>query len=294
MPDHPPSPVLKRAQAGIEADRAKAPSLTIPYLKVGTSLSGIFAAGCMEVFAASTAMHAQWPATSGGADLGTEMGPMAFALGFYLLLGHVLLRQACEQFGSRINRTVDAMALAPLMVLVSALALFMYSSVAQTTGSDNDGALATIAGPAFGIVCASLASVSFLSAHALAGKLMEGLTALVEGRRYRAKLADAERELKKADDSWIKMKPLRRDIETKEQPGYLEKKAASEAAGIVGSVAARAHELHTSIELRGGVEPRDIDVTPFPDVPLPVIERLRDDLKKYDTAYFLNILKSEA
>lgn len=286
--------ILKRTQAGLEAQRAELQPLTLLYLQVGFIFLLIVTACFAETFSMRTALRAQFPELSDGTNLAATMMSMGYVIGIYLLLGHFVLRQACEKFGRWFNRAIDALGLIPILLMMAAMMVFSFSSIGQTTGGDTDGKLAAIAGPALGLICGSLAAVSFIAAHVLVGKFMEGATALVAGRRQRAKVDDAASELNAADAYRAQMLTYRRDIAIKERPGYLQMKAATEAAGIVGRFAAEAHELHASIEARGDVALRPGDVSDVPDIPLPVLTRLRDALAQYTIPHFLNVLKTEA
>lgn len=296
MPNQPENDdILKRAQVGREALAATVEPMFMLYLAVTLCLSGLIAACFCELFSMTVAIDAQFPPTSDGSSLADTVMPMRYYIPVYLLLGHVLVRAFCDRLGRRINGLVDMFGILPIILMMGAMMVFMFSSTAQTTGGDEQGTLAAMAGPALGAICASLAAVSFLAAHALAGKLLEALKGLIAGRKLRSQITDIDRELEAEQVLRTRMAVCQRNIDLKQQPDVLKRKAAVEAAAIVAPFAAEAHELHASREMRGPAELRDIDIADVPDsVSLEVLDRLRTALAGYTTTHFFNILKSEA
>ena len=292
--------ILRRAHAVAEAARAKKLALFMSYLIAVACGLGIVAAGCMEVFSALTGFKAAFPTLSDGTSLADSIQPMAYAIGFYMLLGSVLLHGIMVRVGSGIAWVLDGLGLIALLAMLLAAGLFMFSATFQTVG-DGDGqgvfgALAGFSGPALGIMCASLFTVSFLSAHKLAGMLLKRLDVIAVERAERAKLVDRDKAIITVVDDKRRVETSRHGVAELAKPDALRWKAASEAGRITGLVTAQAHELWASHKMMGGIELGPDDVSDIPELPpagLAQLEQLLADLKQYTTQHFFNLLKKD-
>lgn len=282
--------ILARAEAGREAEWGKTQPLAFPYFRASASLLGIAVACATEFVSISIALHAQFPALSSGEDLGQAIMPLRYAMAVALPLGHIVLRSATERLGRPVERVINGIGLVPVLAILGGMAAFMFSATAQTTGGDDQELLAGLAGPALGIVCGALFSISFLASHVLSGKFLDALGTIMGGRAQRAKVLDIEREIRAADDYRTRLDAGREEVASKSDPDVLRRKAAMEAAGIVGRVAAEAHDLHISREIRGDVELGPDDTTEVPDMSSKVFDQRQRELKQYTTKFFLDQL----
>ncbi len=292
--------ILRRGHAAAEDTRAKLASMTMSYLiAVGCGL-GILIAACMEVFSATVGFRAAFPTLSDGTSLADAIMPMAYAIGFYMLLGSVLLSGIIARFGRGIGWLLDGLGLIAIVVMLLAIGLFMFSATFQTVG-DGDGQdvftmLAGFSGPALGLMCASLFTVSFLAAHKLAALLLKRLEVITGGRAERAKLAALDKAIATVGDDQRRVESGRHSVAELAKPDALRWKAASEAGRIVGPVIAQAHELCASRNMMGDTELGPDDVSDIPELSpaaLIQLEKLLADLKQYTTQHFFNLLKKE-
>ena len=292
--------IRRRGSAAAEEFRAKLASMTMSYLIAVGCVIGILAAACMEVFSATVGFRAAFPTLSNGTSLADAIMPIAYAIGFYMLLGSVLLSGIIARFGTGIAWLLDGLGLIAIVVMLLAVGLFMFSATFQTVG-DGDGQgvfgmLAGFSGPALGIMCASLFTVSFLAAHKLAAMLLKRLEVIAAGRAERATLADLDKAIAAVGDDKRRVETARHGVGELVKPDTLRWKAASEAGRIVGLVAAQAHALWGSQKMMVGVELGPDEVSDIPELPpagLAQLEQLVADLKQYTTRHFFNLLKKE-
>jgi len=292
--------ILRRGHAAAEEARAKLATMTMSYLIAVGCVLGILAAACMEVFSATVGFRAAFPTLSDGTSLADAIMPMAYAIGFYMLLGSVLLSGLISRLGTGIAWLLDGLGLIAIVVMLLAIGLFMFSATFQTVG-DGDGQgtfamLAGFSGPALGIMCASLFTVSFLAAHKLAAILLKRVEVIAAGRGERAKLADLDKANTTVVDDRRRVETSRHGVAELAKPDALRWKAASEAGRITGLVTAQAHELWASHKMMGGIELGPDDVSDIPELPpagLAQLEQLLADLKKYTTQHFFNLLKKD-
>lgn len=289
--------ILRRGHAAAEAARAKLASITMSYLIAVGCILGILAAACMEVFSATVGFRAAFPTLSDGTSLADAVMPMAYSIGFYMLLGSVLLSGVLARFGTGIAWVLDGLGFIAIVVMLLAVGLFMFSATFQTVG-DSDGQgmfgmLAGFSGPALGIMCGSLFAVSFLAAHKQAALLLKRLEVITAGRAERAKLANLDKAIAAVSDDKRRVETSRHGVAELARPDALRSKAASEAGRIVGLVAAEAHALCELRRMIGDTEPEPDDDSGIYDVPLPTLEKLLGDLKQYTTQHFYTLLKKE-
>ncbi|MFZ5746915.1 MAG: hypothetical protein ACOY45_04570 [Pseudomonadota bacterium] len=288
------APILARAASGRQALRASAPPLAFTYLTAIVCLAGLVAAAATEFFSMTVALHAQFPALSSGEDLGREIMPIRYAIAACLLLGHILLRNAADHLGRPVKWLLGGIGLVPIVAIIGGMAAFMFAATAQTTGAeDQQETLTALTGPALGIVCGAMFSISFLAAHALAGKLISSVEAIAAGRAHHAKVTDCDRALKAAESCHAQIEAARKRIVDLEKPDALKWKAATEAAGIVGAITSDAHDQHQSRLVRGNVELGPNDSSSVPDLPAEAFERRLRELERYTSRYFFDQLKQK-
>lgn len=285
--------ILMRAQSGLEADRAKAEPQGPHAFRASASLIGIAAAAIAELLAVTLAMDAQFPVLSDGQDLGASLRQIGYAIPLYMMFGHIVLRPVADQANGLVKRALGGLGIVPVLGMFAGMAVFMFASTAQSTGDDAEGLLSSLSGPALGLACGSLFGVSFLASNALAGEFLTSVRGLFAGRAQRMKIADIERELMAVDDCRVRLDTSRREIAEREKPSALQHKAASEAAGIVGMVAAEAHDLHIAREVRGDAELGPDDISAVPDMPVEVFQRHQQYLKQLNRRYFLDQLQQK-
>jgi hypothetical protein len=276
--------IMARGQTGLEAERKSLPLLGFTYFKASVSAIGLVAACAAEMFSLTVALHAQYPALSDGIDLGAEMLSMRYGIGAVMLLAPAVLHDDGNATAGPIRRFVRKARLVPVMAILGGMATFMFASVSQSTGVEGDRV--DLAGLGLGIVCGGLFAASFLASNVLMGKLLSALRTILGARDQRERIADIERELAAADACASDIAALRRSIADKEAPDALIRKAADEAAAVVGKIASR--------EATGDVELGPDDTTDIPDVPLAALDRLQSYLKQFTPAYFVNLLKKGA
>ncbi len=289
-------PVLARAASGIETEHSSSRPLGFAYFKGSVSLLGILAASANELFAMTVALHAQFPALSSGENLGQEIMPLRYAIAVCLPLGHILLRSAIGRLGRPLDWLLSGIGLVPIASILGGMAIFMFAATSQATGGD-DGqtAIAGLAGPALGIVCAAMFSISFLASHTLAGKFLSALSTVVAGRAQRAKVADWKRELKAVDTCRTRIDAVQRTITAMEEPDALRWKAAVDAAAAVAPIAAEAHDLYDSCRAGSNVERLPGDTSDLPDdAPLDVLDQRRAYLARLaNSQFFFDQLKNK-
>lgn len=286
--------IMARAQVGLEAARSDAEPLGLHYFKASASLIGIAAASTAELLAVTLAMSAQFPILSDGQDLGASMRQIGYAIPLYMGFGHIVLRPIADSVGGRIKSVLGGIGVVPVLGMFAGMAVFMFAATAQSAGGeDAQGLFSNLSGPALGLACGSLFGVSFLASNTLAGKFLSSLKAIFGGRVARAAIADIAGEVAAADEYRTRMAALGRDIAEREKPERLRHKAATEAGSIVGMVAAEAHDLHVSRQVRGDAELGPDDQSECPDLPVEVFDRHQQYLKQLTTQYFLDQLQQK-
>ena len=287
-------PVLGHALDAHEAAKREEPSPVLPMFKVGACLLLIPAASGAEVFSATIGFRAAFPALSDGTSLADTIMPMRYAIAAYLLLGHVVLRGIADRFGVGINWLFDALGLLALILMLLAMACFQFSGTYGVAGGgDDQGHIASMAGPALGILCGCLMTVSFLAAHRLSGKLLKEVPEIIAARRARRVIIEAERVIDAVHNAQARVITRAAIIEELSPPDALAERAAVEAAHEAGMVTARAHELLSQRQLHDGADLADDDTAPMRDVPLAALERRYADLARYDFAHFFTLLKKD-
>jgi|GEM_PF-4676050 len=286
--------VLRRSAAGQEAAERLLESLLIPIVTVCACLLVIIGAGFAEFFSATVGFGAAFPTLSDGTSLADTIMPMRYAIAAYMILGHIVLRGITDHFGVSIKWLFNAIGLAALLLMLASMAAFMFSATFQTTGgSDDQGWLSGMAGPALGCLCASMFTVSFLAAHAAAGTLLRTVPALIERWRAHRRVAGHAQALKAVEGTQARIVAREAIIAEMSKPDALAKRAAVEAAREAGLAMAKAHELRTERTLYGDAALADEDDAPLRDVPQAALDQRFNDLAKYDFAHFFNMLKKD-
>lgn len=286
--------MLRHALGANEATKRAAPPFALPLLKVGICLMLILVAAAAEVFSATIGFRAAFPTLSDGTTLADAIMPMRYAIAAYLLFGHVVLRAVVGRFGVGINWLFDALGLLALILMLLAMACFQFSGTYGVAGgADDQGSIASMAGPALGVLCGCLMTISFLAAHWLSGRLLKGLPEVHAGWRARRTIAGHQRVIDAVHDALADVTTRAAIIEEMEQPDALAERAAVEAAHEVGLVTARAHELLSQRQLHDGADLADHDEAPMRDVPLSALERRYAALCRYDFAHFFALLRKD-
>lgn len=290
--------VRHRAQETREAAWANLKPVILDWLKVAACIILIVCAGYAEVISASIAINAAYPPMSDGSSPADAIMGLRYTFAFYALLGHVLISSITGRLAIGINWLLGGVGITALCTLIFGFGLFSFAGTALTVGGDNEpsglfGMLAGMAGPALGLVCASLFVISFLAAHVLAGKLLAKLGVLSLAYAARAKLANLDRGTSEVDTVAPQRETERRVIDEMEKPGALERKVVAVAARIVGKVTAEAQEAVTTRKSLEGADLRDDEDAPLRDVPLSLLEQKLADLKQYTPAYFTKTLTKE-
>ncbi|WP_408591825.1 hypothetical protein [Novosphingobium sp.] len=277
--------IIARAQTGYQAEENAIQPLSFAYFKALVSASGMAIACASEAFAITISLHAQYPALSSGVDLGSDMLSMRWSIVAGLLLGHAVLHDSAEPSGQPARWLIRKLRVVPILAVMGGIAVFQFST-AQTTGDDGQGGLGA---SALGLAMAGLFGCAFLASNRLAGILLPAIRTILSGRAQRGKLAQIARELDAASACNARIKALQGDIAHREAPNALRRKAAEEAAMVVGRVAAEAHDHHASREALGdSIRPED--VVDLPDTPLPALDKRQAYLKSLNVSHFLNLL----
>lgn len=287
-----------RAQETREAAWANLKPVALDWLKVAACIILIACAAYAEVISASIAINAAYPPMSDGSSPADAIMGLRYTLAFYGLLGHVLISCITGRLAIGINWLLGGVGITALCTLIFGFGLFSFAGAALTVGGDSEpsglfGLLAGMAGPALGLVCASLFVVSFLAAHVLAGKLLAKLAEFSSAYAARAKVANLDRGISEVDAVAAQIEVERRIIDDLEKPGALVRKVVAVAARIADKVTAEAQEAVTTRKSLEGANLRDDEDAPLRDVPLSLIEQKLADLKQYTPAYFTKILTKE-
>jgi hypothetical protein len=290
--------VRHHAQETREAAWANLQSVALDWLKVAACIILIVCAGYAEVISATIAINAAYPPMSDGSSPADAIMGLRYTLAFYALLGHVLISSITGRLAIGINWLLGGVGITALFILLFGFGLFSFAGTALTVGGDSEstglfGLLSGLAGPALGLVCASLFIISFLAAHVLAGKLLAKLGVLSSAYAARAKVANLDSEISEVDAVAAQTETERRVIDEMEKPGALECKVVAKAACIVGKVTAEAQEAVTTRKSLEGADLRDDEDAPLRDVPLSLLEQKLADLKQYTPAYFTKLLTKE-
>lgn len=280
--------VFARAQAGYQAAESAIVPLGHAYFKASVSALGMVIACASEAYALTVSLHAQYPALSSGEDLGSDMLSIRWSLVAGLMLSHVVLHGGSDASKRPVRRLLRAFGFVPIVAVMAGMALFQFTT-AQAAGDDGQGGLGALG---LGLALAGLFSCSFIASNKLAGILLRVTHAIFDGFGKRRKLAQIAKELDAASQCRVRMKALQSDIAHREAPHALRRKAAEEAAMIVGHVAAEAHDHHASREALGD-DIRPEDIVDLPDTPLAALEKRQAYLKTLNVAHFLNILKEK-
>lgn len=287
--------LLRHALVANEAARREAPPLELPILKVMVCIVLILAAAAAEVFSATIGFRAAFPQLSDGTSLADAILPMRYAIAAYMLLGHVVLRGIIERFGRSVKWLFDGLGLIALLLMLAGMACFQFSGTYSVTGSpDEQGSVIGMAGPALGMLCGTLFTVSFLAAHAVAGKLIVEVSKVAAAFRIRGKLAIQDQAIRAVQTGQARVAVREAVIAEMSRPDALAERAAIEAADAVAPVAARAHELLSQRRLYDGIALSDEDDAPMRDIPLAALERRYADVARYDFAHFFTLLTKDA
>lgn len=287
--------VLRHALAAKEAVKREAPPLGLPIFKLSVCAVMILAAAGAEIFSATIGFRTAFPALSDGSSMADAILPMRYGIAAYMLLGHIVLRGVADRIGGVVKWLFDGLGLIALLLMLVGMACFQFSGTYSVTGSpDEQGHVAGLAGPALGILCGALFTVSFLAAHALAGKLIEQLPKVAEGWRIRRKLADDTRAIDTVQASHQRVAVREAVIADLSRPDALAERAAVQAAHEVGLVTAKAHELLVQRQLHGDATLTDDDDVPMRDVPVAALEKRYADLARHDFAHFFTLMQKDA
>lgn len=290
--------VRYRAQETREAAWTNLKPVALDWVKVVACIILIACAAYAEVISATIAINAAYPPISDGSSPADAIMGLRYAVAFYGLLGHVLISCIIGRLAIGINWLLGGVGIIALFILLFGFGLFSFAGTALTVGGDSEstglfGLLSGLAGPALGLVCASLFVISFLAAHVLAGKLLAKLGVLSSAYAARAKVANLDRGISEVDTVAAQIEAERRVIDEMEKPGALERKVVTVAARIVGKVTAEAEEAVTTRKSLEGANLRDDEDAPLRDVPLALLEQILRDLKVYDASHFAAVLKKE-
>jgi hypothetical protein len=288
---------MRRAQEAAEAARAKLKSIWLDFLKSAVCIIIIIGAAYTEVISATIAINAAYPVMSDGTSQADAIMGLRYSLAFYALLGHVLISSVTGRMAAGVNWLLGLVGLIALIIMLFGMGLFSFSGTALTLNSDGEasglfGLISGMAGPALGMVCASLFIISFLAAHVLAGKLLGALAVLSAAFSDRSKVARLDCGISEANALAAQIESARRVVDEMAAPGALVRKVAAEAARIVGNVTSQAHEAVMTKRAFEGVDLNDSDEVPahLRDIPLSLLEQMLADLKQYTPAYFINLL----
>jgi cell division protein FtsL len=290
--------VRHRAQETREAAWANLQSVALDWIKVAACAILIVCAGYAEVISATIAINAAYPPMSDGSSPADAIMGLRYTLAFYALLGHVLISSITGRLAIGINWLLGGVGIIALFAMLFGMGLFSFAGTALTVGGDSEssglfGLLSGMAGPALGLVCASLFVISFLVAHVLSGKLLAKLAVVSSAYAARAKVAELDREISEVDAVAAQIEAERRVIDEMEKAGALERKVVAKAACIVGKVTADAQEAVTTRKSLEGANLRDDEDAPLRDVPLSLLEQKLADLKQYTPSYFKTLLTKE-
>lgn len=278
--------VMARGQTGLEDLRSTITPPAYACFKAATCALGIAIACATEAFSMTVALHAQFPVLSDGTDLGSEMLSMRWGIVAALILGHVVLHDSADQGSRPFRHLLHKWRALPILALIGGMTVFMFIATSQATGATDN----YWSGWALGAACAALFSISFMAANKLTGHFLSALRVLLAIRAQKARVVDIADIMSAADVCHASAATLRREIEARELPGALHRKVAEEATGIVGMVAADAHDLHESCAAVPD-DLRDIDMVDLPDTPLATLDRRQNYLKSLNVPFFLNLLK---
>jgi hypothetical protein len=291
---------MRRPQEVAEAAREKLKSIWLDFLKAAVCIILIIGAAYTEVISATIAIDAAYPPMSDGTSQADAIMGLRYSLAFYALLGHVLISSITGRLAVGMNWLLGAVGITALCIMLFGMGLFSFAGTALTVGGDAQATglfvlLSGMAGPALGLVCASLFIISFLAAHVLAGKLLVKLGLISSALAERSKVASLDREINAANTYAAQIESARRAIDEMAAPGALVCKVAAEMGRIVGNVASQAHEAVMTRKAFEGVDLTDSDEVPshLRDIPLSLLEQMLTDLKQYTPAYFTKLLTKE-
>ena len=289
--------VMRHAQEAAETARAKCKPIALDCTKAAVCALLMAGAAYTEVISATIAINAAYPVMSDGTSQADAIMGLRYSLAFYALLGHVLISSVTGRMAAGVNWLLGLVGLIALIIMLFGMGLFSFSGTALTLNSDGEasglfGLISGMAGPALGMVCASLFIISFLAAHVLAGKLLVKLAIIASALAERSKVANLDREIKTANTYAAQIESAKQTIEAMAAPGALVRKVAAEAARIVGNVTSQAHEAVMTKRAFEGVDLNDSDEVPahLRDIPLSLLEQMLADLKQYTPAYFTKLL----
>jgi len=286
--------MLSHALAANEAAKRAAPSPSLPLFKIGICLVLILAAAGVEVLSAKMAFGAAFQQLSDGTNLSATIMPMRYAIAVYLLLGHVVLRAIIDRFGGGIHWIFDALGLLAIILMLLAIACFQFSGTYGVAGgADDQGHIASMAGPALGTLCGCLMTISFLAAHWLAGKALKELPEFIAARRTRRTIAEQQGVIDAVQQAQVRAATRAAIIEELSRPDALAERAAVEAAHATAPVIAKAHELLSQRQLHEGADLADDDHAPTRDVPLSAFEQRYAAVRQYDFAHFFDLLRKD-
>jgi hypothetical protein len=286
--------ILRRAQSQIATLKGSTTSIALPNLVTIVCLIGIICACISEYYAAGLAFHSAFPVKSDNTSLAGELSSLRLPIIVCLLVTTAILHAIPNRAKAVLDWAFHVLGAWGILILLAAVGAFMLSaSLLTLDDGTSEGLSGQFIGLALGIASSVMFGLSYLSAHAMMGKLFVAVPIIVEGLAQRQKVRAGEKLIRDVEAKQVKAEAFRNTVADLEKPDALARKAANEAGAIVGTYTAQANDLVESRKIRGDAELGPADRSTVPDVPLEALERRYAALQQYTAAYFFNILNNK-
>lgn len=286
--------ILRRGQSQNATLKGAATPIAVPGLVGILCLIGIICACFSEYYAAGLAFHSAFPVKSDNTSLAGELSSLRLPIIACLLVTTAILHAIPNRAKAVLDWVFHILGAWGILILLAAVGAFMLSASLLTLGGGTDlGLSEQFIGLALGIASSVMFGLSYLSAHAMMGKLFVAVPIIIEGLAQRLKIRTGEKLIRTVEAERVKAEAIRSTFNEMEKHDALARKAANEAGAIVGTYTAQAYDLVESRKIRGDTELGPADRSTVPDVPLAALERRYAALQQYTATYFFNILKNK-
>jgi hypothetical protein len=284
--------ILRRAQSQIVMLKDNATPITVPSLVAALCLIGIICACISEYYAAGLAFHSAFPVKSDGASLAGELSSLRLPIIVCLLVTTAILHAVPNRAKMVLDWAFHVLGAWGIIILLAAVGVFMLSASLLTLGDGTSlGLSGQFIGLALGVASSLMFGLSYLSAHAMFGKLFVAVPTIVQGLAQRQNIRAGEKLIGAVEAKRATRESIRNDITELEKPDAMARITANEAGAITGKYQAIIHDLVASRKAMGDAEVGPDDVAPpSSTVPLGSLEQRQSDLAHYTVQHFFDLI----
>lgn len=270
--------VCGRARAEYALLSRHTQSVTLDWAKAILGLLVIVAGVTIEVSNFSLGLSQLFPTLSNGESVEAVTGPVRLGLGAALIMGHILLKQACDRCGPWLNRLLQMFGVLAVLLLMVGGMIFLAASIGLSGAEDTSstGVSGDAASPAMGVILACLLPISLLACHAMSGVLLHSVRRILAAREHQQRIASSQGKIEKFD---LLMKAIDAEdqiIGKMVEPGAMKQRAATEAAAKIGAFTSQVSAIVMEKEIHDDAGDNVVIVSDLPDcLKLMKTERLK-------------------